>query len=451
MFNCLSNIYESSTAQIRLNGKLTNSFNVSSGVKQGDIISPLLFSMYLNDLAAGIKELNCGIEIDGHNCAILLYADDIVLLAPNEESLQKMLDFIKQWCNKWRMAINNDKTQVVHFRRPCSPKSNIEFRFGDIHLSTVSVYKYLGVMFDEFIAFDINATVLADAAGRALGAIRSKFKDLKQCGYNTFNTLFSTGVLSICDYSAAIWGTKYLPKIEQVSYKAARYFLGVHRFAPVEALLGDMGWVSAKNRHKLLILKFWNRLCTIPEARLTRKVFDWDRRFSGSNGTWSNAALRVLTDIECSDLFSAASPCDIDSATNLIQNLDINEWDVNRYRSQKLRYYNLYKYDKSPEDYLFLDIGRYQKSVFAQFRCGILPLEVEVGRYRNVALSDRICQVCNEAVEDEIHFLLTCKVYSGPRSKLFSKALESDESFTSLDEIYHHKLLSYHFDIFHFT
>ena len=51
--------------------------------------------MYLNDLATGIKQLNCGIDIDGLNLAILLYADDIVLMAPDEESLQKN-DFICQ-------------------------------------------------------------------------------------------------------------------------------------------------------------------------------------------------------------------------------------------------------------------------------------------------------------------------------------------------------------------
>ena len=64
LFNTLSNIYSSSVAQIRINGMLTESFDVTSGVKQGDIISPILFSMYLNDLATGIKNLNCGIDIN---------------------------------------------------------------------------------------------------------------------------------------------------------------------------------------------------------------------------------------------------------------------------------------------------------------------------------------------------------------------------------------------------
>ena len=62
--------------------------------------------MYLNNLAVEIKTLNCGIDIDGRQVTMLLYAYDIVLLAPNESSLQKQLDTIYNWCRKWRMKVN---------------------------------------------------------------------------------------------------------------------------------------------------------------------------------------------------------------------------------------------------------------------------------------------------------------------------------------------------------
>ena len=259
LFNTLENIYSKSTAQIRINSLLTEEFNVTSGVKQGDIISPLLFSMYLNDLATGIKDLNCGVDINSLNVSILLYADDIVLIAPSEEALQKMLDFVGAWCNKWRMSINDDKSQIVHFRRLNLPRTDVNFKLCDYNLKTVSFYKYLGVIFDEHLTFDQNSAVLANSAGRALGSIRNKLKNLKEFGYKSFNTLFSSGVISIADYSAGVWGTKVFPKSEQVQHKAARYFLGVHRFAPIEAILGDMGWKTARTRHKILLLKFWNR------------------------------------------------------------------------------------------------------------------------------------------------------------------------------------------------
>ena len=88
------------------------------------------------------------------------------------------------------------------------------------------------------------------------------------------------------------------------------------------------------------------------------------------------------------------------------------------------------------EDYLNFNITRYQRSLMAQFRLWILPLEIEVGRYRNIPLANRICQMCTaNAVEDEIHFLCECASYSEYRLNLFSSAEETDPSFSSSDLI----------------
>ena len=112
------------------------------------------------------------------------------------------------------------------------------------------------------------------------------------------------------------------------------------------------------------------------------------------------------------------------------------DWGIDRYKSQKLRYYNLYKYEKSPEEYLYFNISKYQRSLFAQFRCGILPLEIEIGRYSNIPLENRICQVCdNDSIEDEIHFLCQCKKYDPIRNVLYMQAENVEPSFHSKDDI----------------
>ena len=83
----------------------------------------------------------------------------------------------------------------------------------------------------------------------------------------------------------------------------------------------------------------------------------------------------------------------------------------------------MYKYDYTQEDYLNLNIPKYHRSIFAQFRAGILPLQVEVGRYRGLELSERECTLCDqEAVEDEFHVLCSCVKYSDFRSNLYDKA-----------------------------
>ena len=81
-----------------------------------------------------------------------------------------------------------------------------------------------------------------------------------------------------------------------------------------------------------------------------------------------------------------------------------------------------------------MDLPKYQRSVFAQYRCGILPLQIEIGRFRNIELPDRLCQICNTEVEDEIHVLLTCAAYTEPREKMFRKALEFNHTFATQDE-----------------
>ena len=435
LFNTLSNIYSSSNSQLRVNNYLTDSFNVSSGVRQGDSMSPILFSMFLNDLATGINDLNCGIKIDNSELSILLYADDIVLIAPSEENLQKMLNFVAEWCRKWRMAVNTDKTKVVHFRSNSVNRTVYDFYLGSITLETVSHYKYLGVLFDENLSFELNASLLADAAGRALGAIRSKLKYLKECGFKSFSTLFNSGVLSISDYCAGVWGTKNYNKVEQVSYRGARYFLGVHRFTSTDALLGEMGWSSARTRHKILILRLWNRLCEMSPDRLTSKIFQWDLLHSSRRGTWSFNAKHVLYEIDCHDSYHSVTPCDMNYANEALHATDEIDWDTGRYRSDKLRYYNLYKSDKEPAEYLNFNIKKYHRSLFAQFRCGILPIQIEVGRFRGQNLCDRICPICNIAVEDEIHFLCQCPCYSDLRSTLFTKAKRQCTVFGNYDVI----------------
>ncbi len=59
------------------------------------MLSPTLFSIYVNDLVDVINGLQCGVEIDGELVAVMLYADDIVLLSETDTDMQRMLDAVK--------------------------------------------------------------------------------------------------------------------------------------------------------------------------------------------------------------------------------------------------------------------------------------------------------------------------------------------------------------------
>ena len=92
VYNSVKSMHCNSSACIRINGKTTDWFDCKMGVVQGDCASPTLFSVFINDLVSEINQLNRGIQVDNSQVSILLYADNIVLVADSEISLQAMLD-----------------------------------------------------------------------------------------------------------------------------------------------------------------------------------------------------------------------------------------------------------------------------------------------------------------------------------------------------------------------
>ena len=88
MYSAISAMYKCPRARVILNNISTNWFSCSSGVKQGDTISPTLFSVFVNDLIEELNSSGSGISLEENfSLACLAYADDIVLLAPNENSI----------------------------------------------------------------------------------------------------------------------------------------------------------------------------------------------------------------------------------------------------------------------------------------------------------------------------------------------------------------------------
>ena len=110
--DAMKSLYDATQGAVKLGHYMTDIFPVKYGVKQWCKMSPTLYSVYINDLADDIRALIAGVELDELNIFILLYADDVALIAPDEQTLQKMLDCINSWYLKWRMTINKDKTKI---------------------------------------------------------------------------------------------------------------------------------------------------------------------------------------------------------------------------------------------------------------------------------------------------------------------------------------------------
>ena len=79
-------------------------------------------------MAAKTEGLRLGVDIDGQMMTLLMYADDVDLIADSEEKLQHMISKVYDWCVKWQMTTNKEKTAVVHFRRTAIARTDFSFK-----------------------------------------------------------------------------------------------------------------------------------------------------------------------------------------------------------------------------------------------------------------------------------------------------------------------------------
>ena len=124
-------MYKSAKSCVSENSTLTDNFSCMIGVRQGDNQSPLLFSIFLNDLKLFLEPAYDGLKIVNTlsvenldqellvfcKLYILLYADDTVILAESQEDLQQSINLMERYCSMWKLNINVSKTKITVFSR----------------------------------------------------------------------------------------------------------------------------------------------------------------------------------------------------------------------------------------------------------------------------------------------------------------------------------------------
>lgn len=136
----------------------------------------------------------------------MLYADDIVLIAKDENDLQEMLSVLNNWCELNSMFINFSKSNVVHFRPNAVPKSDCVFKCGECTIEYASKYLYLGLTLTEHLDYNITAKMVAQSAGRALGLLIAKYKSFGGLPYEVYTKLYNSCVVPVISYASSVWG-----------------------------------------------------------------------------------------------------------------------------------------------------------------------------------------------------------------------------------------------------
>ena len=292
-------------------------------------------------------------------------------------------------------------------------------------------------MYKEFLDGTTIGNALAKGATRALGKVLAKYYLNKGLGYNTYTKLYDSCVCPVMDYASGVWGFCEHDNLEKIHSRAMRCYLGVNKYAAKCGIEGDMCWTPPKIRRSIEILRLWNRLVGMPENRLPKQLYDY---LLLHDAPWVVDVKELFTAINCPDIFQ--------NNVRIINFTEFKNYAVDKllslYRVKwlqtveskpKLHLYATYKKEYASENYCQINMKKSQRSLLAKLRLGVLPINIEIGRYSGTPRDERYCPLCNNnSIDDEIHVLLYCPYYNALREALIYHACSICNMFNELDD-----------------
>ncbi len=207
LYDLIKDLYTNTRCAVKLSGHATPFFSHNRGVRQGCILSPLLFNLFINELAKLLKKENPDPFLlpNGIRLSSLLYADDLVIISDVKLVSQKVWMFFNDWSKKWLMNINLKKTKVIVLQKHNSKLQNTNFFRGNQRIDITNEYTYLGLKLTQNTKFNVATQQLSKKAMQALFKIRKQL-DFCNLSPKLAMKIFDDIVSPILLYNSEIWG-----------------------------------------------------------------------------------------------------------------------------------------------------------------------------------------------------------------------------------------------------
>lgn len=194
----LENYLSDRRQRVLIEGVCSEFLPVISGVPQGSILGPLLFTLYINDLPG------CSVsQVD-------LFADDAkchrrITSLDDCYALQRDLDSLATWCTKWKLSFNTQKCKVMSVSR-CRSKHVFKYTLNGVVLERVDQFTDLGVVISSDLSYQKHIKGKVNKANSMVGLIKRTTGKL--AAPNVMSKLFETLVRSHLEYCSPVWSPR---------------------------------------------------------------------------------------------------------------------------------------------------------------------------------------------------------------------------------------------------
>ena len=178
VLSLIRSLYEDVKLCVKHLNNVSDLFDCNVGLLQGETMSPILFSLFVNDIELFLQQNTAhDFTLGQLSIYLLLFADDSVLISDTEDGLQSLLDAFELYCKKWKLTVNAEKTKIVVFQKGRKAQNRYNFKYRGKSIEQLPTFNYLGIVFTSNGTFHNAIKTLVGKANRAL----SDFFTITRC------------------------------------------------------------------------------------------------------------------------------------------------------------------------------------------------------------------------------------------------------------------------------
>ena len=256
----MERIYEETEVTVRTQQGCTISFKTTKGVRQGCVLSPLLFNLYIADIDKIMEDRNIGgVKIGKIRIWNLAYADDVVLVANNSEAMQDMMSVFRRFLRDIKLELSADKTKMMVINRKRREKRD-EWKWGGKEIEEVQEFKYLGFVLGNKGNYKEHMKAMGGKGKSAAQKVWGLGEKICRNDFRRRWVLFKYLVQSVMAFGVEIWGWKEKENLERVMMDYTRWIFGLEfctpRYIIARELMMDklrVGWGIRARRYEVKI------------------------------------------------------------------------------------------------------------------------------------------------------------------------------------------------------
>ncbi|MEW8547414.1 MAG: reverse transcriptase family protein, partial [Candidatus Thiodiazotropha sp.] len=452
-FNFIRNMYSDIKSRIITSEGESAFFPCKTGVRQGENLSPLLFSVYLNDLQHYLhSNMAPGVICESGEdddivvflkLFILLFADDTVLFSSNMKDLQATLNIFESYCETWKLKVNTNKTKIMIFSGGRIPK-NQKFYFKGQEIEIVNEYKYLGIFLARSGSFLKAKKHIVEQANNALFSLQRKIRFLNLPIDMQFD-LFNKMIKPILLYGCELWGFGNIDSIERVQLKFLKQILNLKKSTPSFMVYGELGAYPLYIDIQCRMVSFWAKLGSSGNNDIATCLYQLIYSLNEQKriqSKWLAHIKNIITSNGYGHVWNSHDEVNkkwfVQAFKQKLKDQYLQKWSSLVDQSSSGKNYRIFKEDFKMNSYFAFSPNRYCR-ILTAFRTRNHRLPVEVGRWTSIPINERLCPLCSTDIGDEYHYVMKCEFFKELRSQYIKPYYTRNINIIKFNELMNHK------------